>query len=432
MTALLLMPLLGMVGVAVDLGFGHLHHRELQNAADAGALAGASALGEEIVFRQNATLDGELRLYFPKPPYSDTGAIYRDVETAAAASIPPFEPPARRPRWPTGPGNELVAEFVRADGSKTAIGWGGRPEDAIGVRVEARRRFPTFFARILGACCEQVSVTAAARADFKPIRNADPQFAAPFIVCGYAPSPGMSPPPRGSSPTVGAFVARPGAAAEAAGVVPTDDTSMLRLVQDLRVWVGDSSQVNYSKYAGTKFLVHWQWLAEGYNGRGNARTATCGAKTGLADVGYTTQAGDSCRVVKYSVSQGGEPCFLRLSQGNSLKGTVRQSIVGMPGCTLENGDLDSRRCVMLLPITSTCSTGGRSPGGEKAPFCLISNVAPFYIVEGRHDRDQPADCGDCFLGVLLRAAMTEGAVDWALRFDPTSPGVFTYRLVPDS
>jgi uncharacterized membrane protein len=48
--AFLLIALLGMIGVAVDLGFGYEHRREAQNAADSAAMAGALALGRHIQY----------------------------------------------------------------------------------------------------------------------------------------------------------------------------------------------------------------------------------------------------------------------------------------------------------------------------------------------------------------------------------------------
>ena len=112
--ALAITALLGVTGVAVDLGFGYAHRRQVQNAADAGAAAGALALGRHIVY----TYDGSS---LPGPngnititDYTDT-MILNEIRNAAAASAPPYPAALSSPSWPTGGNNALTANYMVRD-----------------------------------------------------------------------------------------------------------------------------------------------------------------------------------------------------------------------------------------------------------------------------------------------------------------------------
>src|SRR3954463_9245040 len=49
--ALSFVALMGMVGTGIDLGLGYAHRREVQNAADSAAVAGALALGRHYQYQ---------------------------------------------------------------------------------------------------------------------------------------------------------------------------------------------------------------------------------------------------------------------------------------------------------------------------------------------------------------------------------------------
>jgi Flp pilus assembly protein TadG len=129
MLALVFTSLLGMVGVAVDLGFGYAHHRQVQSAAVAAAMAGAQGLGRHYEYAEIVGIAG-----LTLTDYTDA-MILRDVTTAAAASVPPFPAPATLPAWPTGAGDMLTAYYLltAAAGNITQgaqVGSGGIPATA--------------------------------------------------------------------------------------------------------------------------------------------------------------------------------------------------------------------------------------------------------------------------------------------------------------
>src|SRR5437868_1017447 len=107
MLALAFPILLGMVGVAVDLGFGYAHRRQVQNAADAAALAGAQALGRHYVYAQIGAGGAGLGA-----ADATDSTILGEVTAAAAASVPLFPDPASGPSWPSGAGNSLTAYYL--------------------------------------------------------------------------------------------------------------------------------------------------------------------------------------------------------------------------------------------------------------------------------------------------------------------------------
>src|SRR4051812_46344703 len=91
--ALAMIALLGITGVAVDMGYAYAHRREVQNAADAAALAGALKLGQHY----NATQNPSGALPTPTPSAQTDGTIMADITTAAAAALPPFPAPSTNP-----------------------------------------------------------------------------------------------------------------------------------------------------------------------------------------------------------------------------------------------------------------------------------------------------------------------------------------------
>src|SRR5829696_4048515 len=87
--ALLMVAILWMVGVAIDLGFGYEHRREIQNAADSAAIAGALALGRHV---QYSTLTSAQRaaLGLTSDSFGTGDVIQQEMTNAAMMSMPPF------------------------------------------------------------------------------------------------------------------------------------------------------------------------------------------------------------------------------------------------------------------------------------------------------------------------------------------------------
>jgi hypothetical protein len=145
----MLVPMIGMLGLAVDSGFYLYGRRTAQAAADAAALAGARQLSKSI-------------------------AAQADVVAVAAANG-------------QGAVTPTVLECRYVNDSNTPIGAGTTcgtpPTGASGVLVRTRATLPTFFIRVLpGAPTSTVATgMAIGRVQMSSGMKAD----APFIVCGY-------------------------------------------------------------------------------------------------------------------------------------------------------------------------------------------------------------------------------------------------------
>jgi Flp pilus assembly protein TadG len=173
MTAILLLVLLASAAAAIDIGHALVARGELQNAADAGALAGTRRLsqvyqGMPTAAQQTYTLTG-----------GDQAAIVAAVQTAGAA-------------------NKAAGVSLSISSADIAIGiWNSstlthtptvaQPKS---VRVTARRDgaangpISTFLASVVGL--SSVNVSATATADLTPVSAAAPgQLDAPFGISTF-------------------------------------------------------------------------------------------------------------------------------------------------------------------------------------------------------------------------------------------------------
>lgn len=161
MFALLLVPLVGMLGLAVDGGVYLYARRTAQATADAAALAGARQLSKGV-------------------------AAQTDVELVANQNGQGAITPAVQ-----------VCRYVKANldpiGSGTTCG--DPPEDASGVFVRVEETAPTFFVRVIPGAPVSTVATASAIARVQAVTGLTAD--APFIVCGYD-SWKVSPSPEGS------------------------------------------------------------------------------------------------------------------------------------------------------------------------------------------------------------------------------------------
>lgn len=149
MFALFLNGIMGVLGLATDLGFAYAQRRTMQNAADAGAIAGARALAHWS---------------------SGSSTVGSDVATLVASN-----------KMNTTP---EVAECVFVNYAESAVGScsAAVPSTARGVRVQVREIHDTFFIRILGNGLETVTIEASATAEVQRASGAG--TGGPFIVCG--------------------------------------------------------------------------------------------------------------------------------------------------------------------------------------------------------------------------------------------------------
>ena len=125
--AILLMTLLAMLAVAIDVGVGYAQRRLMQNAADAGALAGAWVLAEGA---RDAEIEAAVREYT---------IVQNHAESFVASYIP----------------------------SDQEIGHGSIPANTTGVKVTASSTVQTFFAGLIGF--NTISADAEAGGGFSPL-----------------------------------------------------------------------------------------------------------------------------------------------------------------------------------------------------------------------------------------------------------------------
>ncbi len=173
MTAVFLLALLGAAGAAIDIGHALVAKNELQNAADAGALAGTRALGKIYegmtpAAQQTYTLTG-----------GDTATIVAAVQATAAE-------------------NSAAGVAVTINSADIAIGtWNSATNvhtptvnQPKAVRVWARRdgaangSISTFFSRAVGLT--SVNVSAVATADMTAVGQTAPgQLDVPFGISTF-------------------------------------------------------------------------------------------------------------------------------------------------------------------------------------------------------------------------------------------------------
>jgi hypothetical protein len=148
--ALSLVGLFGFAGLVTDGAHAFAERRQVQNAADAAALAGANALNEHQV----------------------DGAPATSIHAAAVQAAGDNGVDAA----------DVVCELVRSSGPTqvcpTASNHLGVPADAFTVRVTVDDRHPTTFMRVLGTDEFEVGALAAAAIRAATLENA------PFMVCG--------------------------------------------------------------------------------------------------------------------------------------------------------------------------------------------------------------------------------------------------------
>jgi Flp pilus assembly protein TadG len=389
--ALTITALLGATGMAIDLGFGYSHRRQVQNAADAGAVAGALALGRHIVYTVDGSSVGGVTL----TDYTDA-MILNEIRNAAAASVPPFPAASTSPAWPTGGNSALTAYYMLSDATQgPQVGTVGTnaPANAVGVRVVASLDQPTLFAKILGPCCQNMTVGGTARAMLRPLASYQ---GAPFIICGGVSTDGSY--LSAATGQVGSqTIPAPGSAyhiLDTSTSPPSINPNFISPLNGTREYLIQSSQIDQSN-------------------------ASC-----QAGAGFHGNAEQEAQCVPVSPPNA-IPCSLPGSTGVQA-GPIRNLVAGLPGCN--PGDVVNN-CVMILPVADS-STGG----GSNAVFNIVA-WAPYLVVEGRgstplSNTDFQCNTSNCHTGKLLGAAMMNGQAGSGT-IDPTNPGTFVTQLVPE-
>jgi hypothetical protein len=386
---------LGMTAFAIDLGFGYAKRREVQNAADAGALAGVQALGRHYLYAKNGK-------------YTDA-MILAEITKTAAADVPGFvdlgTSQTASPPWPTGTGNSLVAYYLAPNQSQLAqvgsIGTAAPPATAAGVRVEARLRQPTFFAPVLGI--NYLGIYASGRAMLQSASASGGTGGAPFIVCvGGARTLG-----DGTIEQFGSYRVK-----NANGTAPPEGTHDLLLTSTTPPTVDPS-------LVGHTYLIHSSQLKDPESGQSPTTSSACGN-----DTGAWKGALDSSQPC---VPTGSDPLpCLQPTLNGDRAGPIGNLVAGYTSCSPSV----TTNCVALLAITTSCTSTA----------CTVIALAPFYMMAGLPPapRVNVPGCtaANCYSGTLLSGGATTilcgGGCEPDGEFDPDNPGIFTYSLVPDS
>ena len=153
LSALFLTAMMGSLGLAVDLGYALSQRRSMQNAADAGALAGA-----RIVAR-----------YDPSDP-ATVSTAQSDVEAVVLENA-----------MQGAEVGAIACTYINDTGGSLGDCGGTVPSGATGVKVAVEEEHPTFFIRVIPGAPDTVTTTADASANIKVLLSPTD---GPFLPCG--------------------------------------------------------------------------------------------------------------------------------------------------------------------------------------------------------------------------------------------------------
>ncbi len=169
LTFVILVALVG-AALVVDAGFGFVNHRRMQNAADAGAVAGANVLFTSVWAPASVDL-------------ARAATLDATVRAAVAAN-----------GGDLSPGSRYSCEVLRPD--KTVIttcantaGWTNRALQPSGVRVVSDITQPTFLGGVVGR--SEINAAASAAASVQPLKTA----IGPLLACAGQSKSGIRPTP---------------------------------------------------------------------------------------------------------------------------------------------------------------------------------------------------------------------------------------------
>lgn len=150
MMGLFLVSLMGMLGLATDVGFAMAAQRAVQGAADAGALAGAR----------------EIARYTTAAPTKSGPAVTAVVTANAFAGITP---------------TVYQCEYIGDNWGVVGQCTSNVPSNASGSRVRTRATFDTYFIQVVPGAPDEVTVKGYAKAR---VQKAGYSTGGPFIICG--------------------------------------------------------------------------------------------------------------------------------------------------------------------------------------------------------------------------------------------------------
>ncbi len=148
-----MLAMMGMLGLATDVGYAMAARRAAQGAADAGAIAGARVIAR----------------YKSSSPTSAQGEVNTIVADNTFGSTKP---------------TVAVCEYIGSNWQPISSCNSTVPSNAAGVRVKTRMTVSTFFIQVLPGVSNTYSVTGYAKARVQRADVSSLAAQAPFIVCG--------------------------------------------------------------------------------------------------------------------------------------------------------------------------------------------------------------------------------------------------------
>jgi Flp pilus assembly protein TadG len=345
--------LMGTLGIAVDLGFAFAHRRQVESAADAGALAGAEALSRHILWThvcQSGTAPASAGCT-PTDPFPNGSTVRRDIECTAIGSVTYSSDPnaptlgesgcPNSQVWSSGQLTPYWMLYNAANPSSPTkdvnpISGTAIPANAVGVHVDASTQWKTLLEYIVPGGQWSYTTAGSSRALLLSVGTPPNGSGGPFIICAGSGSNGAWQVSTANGTAQEALVTN-------LLINPGPQPNPAYWFYTFRV---DDSQVGQSN-AGRPWRAASACNASGFNGVGNP-TAPCVALPGAVN---------------------GLPCTAQGSPG-TRPGTIVNG--GGSGLTACNDVSIQTGCVSLLGMTQG-TTG--TPSGCSNSSCPITVVA---------------------------------------------------------
>ena len=417
-----MVALIGILGLAIDLGYTFAQKRTVQNAADAGALAGAQEL----------------------TTWSSTNniSVVSTVDAIVAMN-------ALGPITPSVVSCQYVDDNLQPVGDcSTTV-----PSTASGVQVSASETHNTFFMRAIPGAPQTATTSATSTARVYKVQNAPGD--APFIVCGGATGAAAAPSPNAPVYALGsgAFAAGQSSAGSIMALTafhqgPSQGSSTTGDPGGATGGVWNASASAYPQAIGPDLAKQSTPTPTPDPGATSTPTATpTSSSTSLLLTGTSTINPDAVGLTfELHGSQvdtcGAGEAFKGLADNSGTNdgatipgwwqatngvhaGPTRFTVSGLNGCQ-GNGDLNS--CVLLIPVADS-----GSGNGSHIEMHVVA-VAAFVVHAGGGGIEPGCTAANCHVGTLLGqytiGAGTKWPPDPTTGWLPGANGLFMERLVP--
>lgn len=378
--ALIALMLMGALGLALDAGYDFAQRRQMQNAADAAALAGAGVIATNT--------------------NSGNYPVLSTVQTVAQQN---GVDPSNVTCWQI---NDSLTQLQSCTN-------GGIAQGATGVQVSVGETHATFVMKALGVGTSSTAATAAARVEIMTTFTTGP-----FTVCGIdtttVDSAGNANGTYGIFQTNGLFtIPRPGnwsgcggggnlpckrtmESTDGGGAVPNPPDSTSVPQENSSIYYYDAAGKNNGGFLGNANTSAPTFLIHGPNGGGGIATCniTSSGFKGINQTVTTVQmpnTGNTYPPMSYGTSLGYQ---LSLTPGNVA--SVSASVNGPQGC---RAGQPINNCVLLLPVIDNSGPGGSSPSNGTV-YVAAREFMYFYV--------QQIQSGNAHSGRLIKNFHPQG------------------------